>query len=78
MNREYKKQGTIIDDPHSDVSSDQSDDDDYVDDLPPEQIKKMRGTMQRTSVSAEAFGQWNKKEDYKPIIIAKSEEVKKK
>lgn len=40
------------------------DDDDYIDILP-EQIKKAAGKGPRTSVSAEAFGAWNKKSDFK-------------
>ena len=60
----------------SEMVSEQSEDDDYVDELP----KPSHGVQkkQRTSVSAEAFGDWNKKEDFEPIIIPKSEEVKEK
>ena len=31
----------------------------------------------RSSVSAEAFGVYNKKEEFKPIVIPKSEDTKK-
>jgi len=51
-----------------------SDEEDYVDELP-EKVAKKAGQM-RTSVSAEAFGIYNKKEDFKPIVIEKSDEVK--
>jgi hypothetical protein len=30
----------------------------------------------RSSVSAEAFGAWNKKSDFKPRVVAKAEETK--
>jgi hypothetical protein len=41
-------------------------------------IKPMAaGTVQkRTSVSAEVFGRYNKKEEYVPYVVAKSQEVK--
>jgi cAMP-dependent protein kinase regulator len=32
----------------------------------------------RVSVSAEVYGQWNKKEDFKPRVIEKSEDTKNK
>ncbi|CAD7956768.1 unnamed protein product [Amoebophrya sp. A25] len=54
--------------------NDESDDndDDVVDDLPaPPLNKKPRG-----SVSAEAYGQWNKKKEYQPVEIPKSDEAK--
>eukprot|EP00746_Dinoflagellata_sp_MGD_P089313 gnl/MRDRNA2_/MRDRNA2_35264_c0_seq1.p1 gnl/MRDRNA2_/MRDRNA2_35264_c0~~gnl/MRDRNA2_/MRDRNA2_35264_c0_seq1.p1 ORF type:complete len:646 (-),score=214.53 gnl/MRDRNA2_/MRDRNA2_35264_c0_seq1:35-1972(-) len=51
------------------------DDDDDVEDLPPppppDQLRKPR-----TSVSAEAHGQWNKKKDFTATIIPKTEEQK--
>ncbi|CAD7958849.1 unnamed protein product [Amoebophrya sp. A120] len=54
--------------------ADESDDndDDVVDELPPPPVKK----GPRGSVSAEAYGQWNKKKDYKPVEIPKSDEAK--
>jgi cAMP-dependent protein kinase regulator len=44
----------------------------------PEQIKKANQKGPRSSVSAEAFGHWNKKSDFKPRVVHKSEEVQKK
>jgi hypothetical protein len=38
------------------------------------QQKKAKGP--RTSVSAEAFGTWNKKSDFKPREVEKSEDTK--
>lgn len=51
------------------------DEDDYVDILP-EDLAKKQAKGPRTSVSAEAFGMFNKKENFKPKVIQKSEEVK--
>lgn len=39
-------------------------------------IKKDKGP--RSSISAEAFGTFNKKENFKPIIIPKNDQVKQK
>jgi hypothetical protein len=44
----------------------------------PEAIKPEYKKGPRTSVSAEAFGVWNKKEDFKSRHIEKSEETKNK
>lgn len=44
-----------------------------MDDLPPEVINKKKNM--RTSVSAEAFGVWNKKTDFKPPSYPKPKEV---
>jgi len=42
-------------------------------------VPKAAGTVQkRTSVSAEVFGKYNKKEEYVPYVVAKSDEVKNK
>lgn len=61
----------------SEIESEVSDEEDYVDDLPQtKNVKKQ--TQQRTSVSAEAFGIYHKKGDFKPIVIEKSDEVKEK
>jgi len=60
----------------SENASDSSDDEEYVDELPvpaPSKAAKMR-----TSVSAEAFGIYHKKSDFKPIVIDKSDDVKEK
>ena len=42
-------------------------------DVLPEQLQKKQGKGPRTSVSAEAFGHWNKKSDFKPRVVEKSE-----
>ena len=52
------------------------DEDEYVEDLPEKVKNKFKGP--RSSVSAEAFGGWNKKGAYQPKVVAKSEEVKQK
>ncbi len=59
----------------SEDESDVSDEDEYVDDLPIEQIQK-KGKDMRTSVSAEAFGVHNKKGDFKPPSYPKTDQVK--
>lgn len=59
----------------SEHNTDEDDDDDYVEDLPLP-IRKDKGP--RSSISAEAFGSFNKKENFKPRIIPKSEQVKQK
>lgn len=51
------------------------DEDDYVDILP-EDLAKKAAKGPRTSVSAEVFGQFNKKENFKPKVIQKSDTVK--
>lgn len=56
--------------PPSDASE-ESDEEDYIDELP-QPSKKVSGP--RTSVSAEAFGAWNKKSDYKPRVISKTDD----
>lgn len=52
-----------------------SDEDDYIDDLPQVAKNKMSGPA-RTSVSAEAYGIFNKKSDFQPRVIEKSQEMK--
>ncbi|OMJ92540.1 hypothetical protein SteCoe_4672 [Stentor coeruleus] len=54
-------------------SSESQSEDDEVDDLP---MAKNSTNKSRTSVSAEVFGEWNKKEDFKPRIIQKTQEQK--
>lgn len=49
-------------------------DDEFLEDLPAILANKHKGP--RASVSAEAFGVWNKKEEFKPLLVAKSESVK--
>lgn len=57
------------------MESDEDDEDDYVDFLP-EDLAKKKAKGPRTSVSAEVFGIFNKKENFKPKVIQKSETVK--
>lgn len=64
----------LDDDRGSEIESDQDNEEDYVDELP--EPSKNKDPKQRTSVSAEAFGIYHKKEDFKPIVIEKSQEVK--
>lgn len=66
----------VDDDRGSELDSEPDDEDDYVDELPESSQNKF--VKQRTSVSAEAFGIYHKKSDFKPIVIEKSEEVKEK
>ena len=47
----------------------ESDEDDYIDDIP---LPLVNNRGPRASISAEAFGLWNKKEDFKPRIIRKT------
>jgi cAMP-dependent protein kinase regulator len=54
---------------HASQSSD--DEDEYVDDLP-KIIEQKKNKGPRTSVSAEVFGAWNKKGDFKAPNYPKS------
>ncbi len=45
-----------------------------IEDLPAEELKKKQNM--RTSVSAEAFGKWNKKEDFTAPSYPKTDQVK--
>lgn len=56
--------------PSSNSSTSESEDD-TVEDLP---LPKSRNLHQRASVSAEAFGSWNKRSEFKPRVIQKSPE----
>ena len=49
-------------------------DDDYVDDLPVETNSNLKARGPRASVSAEAFGAWNKKSAFEPKVFEKSPE----
>ena len=70
-------EGEDVDDERgSELDSEPDDEDDYVDELP--EPANTKSSKQRTSVSAEAFGIYHKKSDFKPIVIEKSEEVKEK
>jgi len=60
------------DEPHTDDSSDEDEEVDLV--LPDYQGGKQ--PKQRISVSAEAYGKFNKKGDFKPRVIAKTEQQK--
>eukprot|EP01015_Nassula_variabilis_P027098 TRINITY_DN5497_c0_g1_i2.p1 TRINITY_DN5497_c0_g1~~TRINITY_DN5497_c0_g1_i2.p1 ORF type:complete len:338 (+),score=111.67 TRINITY_DN5497_c0_g1_i2:29-1042(+) len=51
------------------------DEDDEIEDIPHDKIKQK--TAQRGAVSAEVYGVWNKKEDFKPRVIKKTDEQKK-
>ena len=53
-----------------------SEDDDTDEDLPMPIPKKAADRKPRASVSAEAFGDWNKKEDFTPPVNEKSDEAK--
>lgn len=55
-------------------SSEESEDDDVVAELV--QAKPQAARKPRASVSAEAFGTWNKKEDFKAPVYDKSDETK--
>jgi CRP-like cAMP-binding protein/Ca2+-binding EF-hand superfamily protein len=70
--KEEPKEEAAAEDEEADEDDD--DDDDDVEDLPPPPPPEAR--KPRTSVSAEAYGAWNKKLDFSPIIIPKSEEQK--
>ena len=60
----------------SDQSSEGSDGDDDVFDLPLEEVKRNNAKRgPRASVSAEAFGNWNKKEEFKAPVYPKSQEL---
>ena len=60
---------------HSDNSSESSDDE-KADQEFEQKLKKrqQRGNQKRTGVSAEAYGEFNKKEDFKARVIPKTEE----
>jgi cAMP-dependent protein kinase regulator len=55
--------------------SEDDEDDEYIEDLPQTKAQQKKG--QRTSVSAEAYGLWNKKGTFKPRVIAKNDDQKK-
>lgn len=45
-------------------------------DVLPEVIAKSKSKGPRSSISAEAFGSFNKKSDFKPRVVPKSDDVK--
>lgn len=63
------------DDEASENESIPSSEDEYIDDLP-EVINQAKKKGPRTSVSAEVFGTWNKKEEFKAPCYDKPEHVK--
>lgn len=52
-----------------------SEEDDVIDDLPAAQVEKAKKKGPRASVSAEAFGAWNKKADFVARVIVKAPET---
>ena len=58
----------------SENETDEDEEDDYLEDLPAPVAQKKKGP--RASVSAEAFGAWNKKSDFKARVVPKSEDSK--
>ena len=62
---------------HSESSSTESDGDESDGTLPPlPENKKGVNRKGRTSVSAEAFGSWNKKSDFQAVVVQKNENTK--
>lgn len=59
------------------VSSDEEDEKDQVDVLVPSKAQPKAKTKSRAAVSAEVYGEYNKKEDFKPRVIQKAEDVRK-
>lgn len=72
----YKSEEEKMDDVSS--HSSESDEEEYIDELPKAAITKMKTNVQRTSVSAEVYGMYLKKGDFKARVIDKSDEVKSK
>lgn len=62
------------DEDKDDEESEEDNDDDELDEMP-ESFKKPDGQMKvgRASVSAEAFGAWNKPKPFEPVIVPKSD-----
>ena len=58
----------------------EDDEDDYDDDVGelPKSKPNAKGNKPRGSVSAECFGDWNKKEDFEAPVIPKNDESKNK
>jgi len=71
MTRLRTKLGNVSDADTSD--EDDSDEDDIIEELPQRTAAQNRP---RNSVSDQAFGVWNKAQDYVPRVIEKSEEQK--
>ena len=68
-----EKKGKSSDDSDSDSSSNKSSDDEAV--KKAKERKEQKGWKPRNSVSAEAHGEWNKKENFVPIVIPKDVET---
>ena len=63
--------------PHHDDDTTSEEEEDSDGTLPPlPEAKKGKNRKPRTSVSAEAFGAWNKKEDFKAVVVPKDESTK--
>ena len=71
---ELLKSQVIDDEEHTESDEDDEESDEEEEKKAP--VK--RPIKQRAGVSAEVFGEWNKKEDFKPPVHAKSEETKEK
>jgi len=56
----------------SEEDTDSDEEEDYADDLP--ELIKNREVRHRTSVSAEAFGQWNQRKVFIPKVYQKTDE----
>lgn len=74
FNQETDENEDSKNDKGSENDSGESEEDDYIDDLPEDMMKKKQDM--RTSVSAEAFGVWNKKGDFQPPHIPKTQQQK--
>jgi cAMP-dependent protein kinase regulator len=57
-------------------SGSESDEDDYFDELPAKLEAKIKNKVARQSVSAEAYGKFNQKVEFKPRVVEKTEEQK--
>ena len=60
----------------SNGSLSESDEDDFVDEAGLHKQTEAKKKGQRGGVSAEAYGKWNKKGDFKPKVIAKSAQTR--
>lgn len=61
-----------LEDQEGGQQSDESDEDEEDDIVAEVQPKKKNIKAQRAGVSAEVYGQWNKKGDFKPKVVPKS------
>lgn len=71
-----KEEAAPKSDAGSENETDEDEEDDYMEDLPAPIQNKRKGP--RASVSAESFGTWNKKADFKAKVVEKSEDSKNK